>query len=106
MSEEFFNSGNSSRCKFTFKVEDEHWKARTAWLNLVNAVSDYDISKTDNGWLHVEQDLSVHEEYFAPGSYEAGVKTYVITFGFFGISQETRSTAYVVFDNVALIQNP
>ena len=106
MSEEFFNSGNNSRCKFTFKVEDEHWKGRIAWLNLVNNVSDYDISKTDNGWLHVEQDLSTHEEYSVPGSYPAGEITYAVTFGFFGISQETRSTAYIVLDNVALIANP
>ena len=100
LSQEFFESDNGSRCKFTFKIEDQNWRGYVAWLNLVDAVADYDYSKTDNGWIHVERDLSTVSEFTS-----AGDKTYAITFGFFGISNETRTTAYVVLDNVALIAN-
>ncbi len=100
MSEEFFTSNNNSRCKFTCKIEDQTWAAKSAWLNLVNSVPDFDYDKTDNGWLHVSCDLSTVSNYS-----ELQDKTYVITFGFFGICNANRSSAYIVMDNIALTAN-
>ena len=96
MSEEFFNSGNSYRHMFSLNFEDENWKTGYSWLELT-APDAYRYENTDNGWLHVERDLSTYSNFSSLGS-----RTYVLTFGFFGISQTTQQTAYVVLDNIAL----
>ena len=97
MSQEFFNSGNSYRHMFALQIEDETWKGYYSWLELTSPDS-YLYENTDNGWLHVERDLSKYENYN-----DLKDHTYVMTFGFFGLNQTTQQTAYVVLDNIALI---
>ena len=101
LSSEFFSSGNDYRNKFNLKIEDEDWHTYNTNLDFVENVADFAYEKTDNGWLHVEYNL------FEVSAFETiGDETSIITFGFFGISNETRSSAYIVLDNIALTQLP
>ena len=97
MSQEFFNSGNSYRHMFSLNIEDETWAGHYSWLELT-APDAYTYENTDNGWIHVERDLANYENFATCGNH-----TFVMTFGFFGINTTTQQTAYVVFDNIALI---
>ena len=97
MSQEFFNSGNAYRHMFALNIEDETWASHYSWLELTSPDS-YLYENTDNGWLHVERDLSNYENFSTCGDH-----TYVIRFGFFGLNQTTQQTAYVVLDNIAFI---
>ena len=101
LSEEFFKTTHTSKYFYSLKIEDETWWPKSATLSLVDNPSDFDISKTDNGWLHVEQDLS------EVGDLEdLNDSTYVITFGFFGITNAAKQTASIIFDNISLTDLP
>ena len=97
MSMEFFNSISSYKHMFSLTIEDETWHPYNSWLELTSP-SGYTYENSDNGWIHVERDLGNYTNFADLGNH-----TYVMTFGFFGISQTTQQTAYVVFDNIALI---
>ena len=101
LSNEFFNSGNNFRNKFSIKIEDSSWHSCNAKLNIVENISDFTPENTDNGWLHIEYNL-----FEVAALEDLGSGTYAITFGFFGISNATRSNAYLVLDNVALTDLP
>ncbi len=101
MSQEFFDSINENRYLFKFKIEDDAWVPTEAILSIVDSISDFTYENTDDGWFHVEQNL-----YDLGDFDDSGNGTYVITFGFFGISNETRESAYVIFDNIALTDVP
>ena len=100
LTREFFDSGFPHRHQFDFKVEDEKWTTKHSWLPFVNNPEDFTYENTDNGWLHVEYNLSTNYEFDGLGD-----STYVITFGLFGITTTTQQTASLVFDNVALVNN-
>ena len=97
MSMEFFNSNSSYKHMFSLTIEDETWHGFNSWLELTSPDS-YSYANSDNGWLHIERDLSNYANFA-----DCGDHTYVMTFGFFGISTTTQQTAYVVFDNIAMI---
>ena len=101
LSDEFYVSGNNYRNKFYLKIEDNTWKNKVSTLNLVDNLSDFTIVNTDNGWIHVEYNLFDVSEFETLGE-----GTYAITFGFYGISNETRSSAYVILDNISLTDLP
>ena len=101
LSEEFFNSGHQYRHMYCLKIEDEEWIPNITWLPFVDDPSDFTYENTDGGWMHISYDLSTAVELT-----ELGNQTYVITFGFFGITNTTRQTASIVFDNISLIPNP
>lgn len=100
LSQEFFNTIHPYKHMFSIKIEDETWVPFTTWISFVNDPNDFSYENTDNGWLHVSYDLSTNIELA-----ELGSSTYVITFGFFGITNTTRETASAVFDNISLISN-
>ena len=100
LTEEFFDSGHQYRHMFSFKVEDGEWETNFTWLSFVDDHANFTYAKTDNGWMHVTHNLSLNPELATVGD-----STYVITFGFFGITNTTRHTASVIFDNIALIAN-
>ena len=99
-SQEFFESENNYRNKFYLKHEDSSWASRTDELNIVANASDFTYENSDEGWFHVECNLEGNTKFSG-----ANAKTYAITLGFFGISNETRTTAYIVLDNIALTAN-
>ena len=100
LSEEFYNTTHPYRHMFSLKIEDEMWATYFTWVPLVNDVSNFTYENTDNGWRHVSYDLSTNPELA-----DLGNSTYVITFGFFGITNTTKQSASIVFDNIALIDN-
>lgn len=100
LSEEFFNSINQYKHMYSIKIEDEEWVPNYTWLPMVDDPDDFTYANTDNGWMHVTYDLSTASELVNLGS-----STYVITFGFFGITNTTKQTASIVFDNIALTSN-
>ena len=100
LSQEFFDTTFPYKHMFSLKIEDEMWEVQYTWLSFVDNPADFTYANTDNGWLHVSHDLSTAVELAGLGD-----GTYVITFGFFGITNTTRETASVVFDNIALVDN-
>ena len=97
LSQEFFNSGHQYRHMFSLKIEDETWVPQLTWISFVNNASDFTYENTDNGWMHLEYDMSLNSELASLGN-----STYVMTFGFFGITNQTRESANIVFDNIKL----
>ena len=99
LSEEFYTSGHSVKHMFILNFEDSTWKDhdKKPWCDFYpSGAAGFTPENTDNGWIHVEIDLSTKGfDVLATG-------TNVITFGFFGITQTTRQTAYVIMDNIAL----
>ena len=100
LSEEFFNSNHQYRHMYTLKIEDEEWIPNYTWLPFVDNPSDFTYDNTDDGWMHISYNLAEAVELT-----ELGSSTYVITFGFFGITNTTRQTASIVFDNISLTNN-
>ncbi len=100
LSEEFFNSNHQYRHMYVLKIEDEEWIPNLTWLPFVDNPSDFTYENTDNGWMHISYNLANAVELT-----ELGNSTYVITFGFFGITNTTRQTASIVFDNISLVTN-
>ena len=96
-SEEFYTSGNNNRNCYNLKIEDNSWKTRSAKLQIVETASGFTQGNLNNGWFHVEQSLFEVSEFD-----DLGTGTYVLTLGFYGISNSTRSSAYLVLDNIAL----
>ena len=102
LSQEFFDSNNQYLNQFTFKVEDENWHGEKVWIPMANSVSDLiSYANTHDGWVHVSYDLSQKPTFVN----NLGDQTFVITFGFFGISNATRTTASVILDNIAMVAN-
>ena len=100
LSEEFFNSINQYKHMYSIKIEDEEWVPNYTWLPMVDDPNDFTYANTDNGWMHISYNLANAVELT-----ELGNSTYVITFGFFGITNTTRQTASIVFDNISLVTN-
>ena len=100
LSREFFDSGHPYKHMFLLKIEDEEWIPNLTWISFVNNVSDFTYENTDNGWIHFSQNLAWSTELAGLGS-----STYVITFGFFGITNTSRLTACAIFDNISLTNN-
>ena len=99
LSDEFYNSNNLNRNLFSLNIEDDDWIPSLSILNLTDSIDDFKKENTDNGWLHVESDLYENGDYDSLGG-----GTFVITFGFYGISNATREAASIIFDNIALIE--
>ena len=98
LSEEFYTSGHSVKHMFTLKIEDNGWANKSSWCDFYpTGAAGFSPENTDNGWIHVEIDLSTKSDYSS-----LAVGTNVLTFGFFGITQTTRQTAYIIMDNIAL----
>ena len=97
LSEEFFDTTHQYKHLFLLKIEDETWVPSLTWISMVNNVSEFTYDQTDNGWKHIEVDLSLNPELA-----ELGDDTFVVTFGFFGLTTTTCKTARLVFDNIAL----
>ena len=102
LSKEFYESEHEKKYSYRLRIEDNSWSSCDAnFLNLVENPSDFTMEKTDNGWIHVEQNLYETDEL---DSLDDG--TFVITFGFYGLTKTTKESAYVIFDNIALNQIP
>lgn len=104
LSQEFFDSGFPYRHMFSLKIEDGEWAPVVSWIPFIPTVGDpseFTYAKTNNGWLHVSYRIADNIQLMALGN-----GTYVITFGFFGITNTTRQTASVIFDNIKLVPNP
>ena len=98
LSNEFYESNHLRKNSYSLKIEDNSWAyCKADYLELVENPADFTLENTDNGWIHVEQNLYETSEF---DSLDDG--TYVLTFGFYGLTKETRDSAYVIFDNIAL----
>lgn len=102
MSDEFFNSINQKKNCYSLKIEDNSWAfCKAEYLNITENPDDFNKQSTNNGWLHVEQNLYETSDFDSLGN-----GTFVMTFGFYGIDKTTRESAYVILDNIALTQIP
>ena len=107
LSEEFFNTTHQYKHMFSLKIEDGNWHTHFTWIPFVENPENFNYGNTDNGWLHVEYNLATNEEITGPNSEGkvADGNTYVLTFGLFGITNTTRTTASAVFDNISMVSN-
>ena len=102
MSDEFFNSTNLKKNCYSLKIEDNSWAfCKAEYLNITENPGNFSKENTNNGWFHVVQNLYETSDFDSLGN-----GTFVMTFGFYGISKSTRETAYVILDNIALTQIP
>ena len=107
LSQEFFNTSHPYKYMFSLNIEDGNWKNHYTWISMVANPGDFTGENTNNGWLHVEYNLATNEEITGPNIWGdvADDNTFVLTFGFFGITNTTRRTASVVFDNIKMVSN-
>ena len=102
LSKEFYESNHLRKNCYSLKIEDNSWAfCKADYLNLVENPADFTMENTNNGWIHVEQNLYETSEFDSLGN-----GTYVMTFGFYGLTKETQDSAYVILDNIALNQIP
>ena len=103
LSNEFYDDANinANRHLFSLKIEDDSWIPNSTVMNLVESITDFTPENTDNGWLHVEQNI-----YENGGLDGLGNGTYVITLGFYGITNQTKNNAFVILDNLSLTEIP
>lgn len=102
LSKEFYESNHLRKNCYSLKIEDNSWAfCKADYLNLVENPADFTLENTNNGWIHVEQNLYETSEFDSLGN-----GTYVMTFGFYGLTKETQDSAYVILDNIALNQIP
>lgn len=97
LSDEFLTSGHQYQHMFTLNIIDQSWAGHEPWLNLTNnGAWGFNPTMTDEqGFFHVSIDLASETKYAAITSGAIRLK-----FGFWGITEETKNSAAVWFDNI------
>ena len=101
LSQEFFDSEDNQKHTFVLKMY-AGWESSQQNLNVYNFFSNgaagFYPENTDNGWIHLEQNMNI--------SIYSGFHSLIrMEFQFFGLDDTTKTTAWVVIDNITFTPN-
>ena len=102
LSDEFFESENIYKHMFSLNLISSNWSANSEWINYDSrGASGFGPSYTDNGWYHVTVNIS---QVYSNNTLIAN-DLIRIRFGFFGLTDVTKTDAYVIIDNMSMTPN-
>ena len=101
LSQEFFDSEDNQKHTFVLKMY-AGWESSQQNLNVYNffpnGAAGFYPENTDNGWIHLEQNMDI--------SIYSGFHSLIrMEFQFFGLNDTTKTTAWVVIDNITFTPN-
>ena len=100
LSAEFFDNNNAEKHTFVLDLYGSDWNRNRNVFNFFsNGAAGFYPENTDNGWIHLEQDMSVVPAYNSMSNLIR------IEFQFFGLDDTTKTTAWVVIDNITFTPN-
>ena len=100
LSSEFFNNDDNQKHTFVLDLFGSDWARKRNVFNFFsNGAAGFYPENTDNGWIHLEQDMSV------VGVYNTMSDLIRIQFQFFGLNEINKTTAWVVIDNITFTPN-
>ena len=98
LSSEFFDNDNPERYTFVLIMYATWNQTNINVYNFLPGGAAVTPEKTDNGWIHVEQDMNI--------SIYAGFHSLIrMEFQFFGLNDTTKATAWAVIDNITFTPN-
>ena len=99
LSSEFFNNDNPEKHTFVLKLYASWDLSNLNVYNFFpNGAAGFTPENTDNGWIHLEQNMHI-------GIYDGFHSLIRMEFQFFGLDDTTKTTAWVVIDNITFIPN-
>ena len=98
LSSEFFNNDNPERYTFVLKMYATWEQTNLNVYNFLPGGAAVTLENTDNGWIHLEQNMDI--------SIYSGFHSLIrMEFQFFGLDDTTKTTAWVVIDNITFTPN-
>ena len=100
ISSEFYDNNNAEKHTFVLDLYGSNWnRQRNVFNFFYNGAAGFYPENTDNGWIHLEQDMSVVQAY---NSMSDLIR---MEFQFFGLNDTTKTTAWVIIDNITFTPN-
>ena len=104
LSDEFFESTDAHKHMFSLNFVSSNWQANSQWLNYdPRGSAGFGPSYTDNGWYHVTVNIA---QSYPSNNTILDNDLIRIRFGFFGLTDATKTNAYVIIDNISMTPNP
>ena len=98
LSQEFFDNDNAERYTFVLKMYATWDQTNINVYNFLPGGVAVTPENTDNGWIHLEQNMNI--------SIYSGFHSLIrMEFQFFGLDDTTKTTAWVVIDNITFTPN-
>ena len=98
LSQEFFDNDNAERYTFVLKMYATWDQTNINVYNFLPGGAAVTPENTDNGWIHLEQNMNI--------SIYSGFHSLIrMEFQFFGLDDTTKTTAWVVIDNITFTPN-
>ena len=98
LSQEFFDNDNPQRYTFVLKMYASWSQTNLNVYNFLPGGAAVTPENTDNGWIHLEQNMNI--------SIYANFHSLIrMEFQFFGLNDTTKTTAWVVIDNITFTPN-